>query len=98
MAKIRHVPERRCVACGQRAPKRDLTRIVRTPQSTVQPDSTGKAAGRGAYLCASYDCWEKGVRKGGLERGLQISVSTPDREALLNYYREQVAGLTSLEQ
>ncbi len=98
MPKTGHIPERRCVSCGQRAPKRALTRVVRTPQGKVEADVSGKSNGRGAYLCRSFACWEKGIRKGGLERGLKTSIPTRDREVLLDYYREQVAGLTSLEQ
>ena len=97
MAKARHVPERRCVACGQRAPKRQLIRIVRTPQGTVSVDATGKSAGRGAYLCSSPACWENGIRKGSLERNLQVVIAQKDREALLDYYQEQVAKATSVE-
>ncbi len=97
MAKPRHVPERRCVACGQRAPKRDLTRIVRTPQGTVHADSTGKSSGRGAYLCRSMDCWDRGVRKGSLERNLKVTIAPRDREVLLDYFRERVATATPVE-
>lgn len=97
MAKPRHVPERRCVACGQRAPKRDLTRIVRTPQGTVLADSTGKSSGRGAYLCSSIDCWDRGVRKGNLERNLQVTIPPRDREVLLDYFRERVASAAPME-
>ena len=97
MAKPRHVPERRCVACGQRAPKRDLVRIVRTPQGTVHADSTGKSSGRGAYLCSSMDCWDKGVRRGGLERNLRVAISPRDREVLLDYFRERVALAAPVE-
>ena len=97
MAKPRHVPERRCVACGKRAPKRDLTRIVRTPQGTVHADSTGKSSGRGAYLCRSMDCWDRGVRKGTLERNLKVTIAPRDREVLLDYFRERVATATPVE-
>jgi predicted RNA-binding protein YlxR (DUF448 family) len=97
LAKPRHVPERRCVACGQHAPKRNLTRIVRTPQGTVHADATGKSSGRGAYLCSSMDCWEKGVRRGGLERNLQVTIAPRDRDVLLDYFRERVARATPVE-
>ena len=97
MAKARHVPERRCVACGQRAPKRHLTRIVRTPKGTVSADDSGKSLGRGAYLCNTLDCWENGIRKGSLERNLQVSLDQQDREVLLHYFQEQVAKATSVE-
>ena len=97
MAKPRHVPERKCVACGQRAPKRDLTRIVRTPQGTVHADSTGKSSGRGAYLCGSMACWDKGVRRGALERNLRVAIAPRDREVLLDYFRDKVASATPVE-
>ena len=97
MAKPRHVPERKCVACGQRAPKRDLTRIVRTAQGTVHADSTGKSSGRGAYLCSSTGCWDKGVRRGGLERSLRVAIAPGDRVALLDYFEERVVPAARVE-
>ncbi len=97
MAKARHVPERRCVACGQRAPKRHLTRIVRTPKGTVSPDDSGKSSGRGAYLCNNTQCWENGIRKGSLERSLQVGIDQQDREVLLHYFQERVDKATSVE-
>lgn len=97
MPRTRHVPERRCISCGQRAPKRQLTRIVRTPQGTVHADDSGKSSGRGAYLCGSPTCWEKGVKKGGLERNLQVAIGPQDRDSLLGYYVERVAKATSAE-
>ena len=90
MVKTRHVPERSCVACGQKLPKRQLTRIVRKPQGAVTVDPSGKAPGRGAYLCTSQACWQRGVQKGGLERGLRISIPSQDRERLLAFYQEQI--------
>ncbi len=98
MPKTRHIPERKCVACGQRTAKRSLTRIVRTTEGAVQADATGKANGRGAYLCAAAACWERGVRRGGLERSLKTAIPGRERQLLLDYYREQVAGPTLLEQ
>lgn len=98
MPKTRHIPERKCVACGQRAAKRTLTRIVRTTDGAVRADASGKVNGRGAYLCAAAACWERGVRRGGLERSLKTAIPGPERQILLDYYREQVAGAPVLEQ
>ncbi len=92
MARARHIPERKCVACGQRVAKRLLTRIVRTPQGAVLADVTGKTSGRGAYLCASPECWEKGLQRGGLEKSLQVKVPPREIETLLDFYRTQVAA------
>ncbi|PKB79620.1 MAG: hypothetical protein BZY88_12440 [SAR202 cluster bacterium Io17-Chloro-G9] len=94
MAKTRHIPERRCVACGQKLPKRDLIRVVRTPQGTVTVDPTGKGAGRGAYICTSSDCWSKGLSKGNLDRSLAVSISAEDRDRILDFYRQHVSGTT----
>ena len=98
MAKTRHIPERRCVACGQRFPKLDLIRVVRTPQGTVTVDLTSKSAGRGAYICGNSDCWQRGLTKGNLERSLTVTLSAQDRDQILSFYRENIAGSTGATQ
>ena len=89
-AQGRHIPERSCVACGQKRPKQELIRIVRTPQRAVTVDHTGKMAGRGAYLCRSSVCWQRGLGKGGLERSLKLTLSSQDVAQLSAFF--QVAG------
>jgi predicted RNA-binding protein YlxR (DUF448 family) len=64
-------------------PKRQLIRIVRSPEG-VQVDSTGKLAGRGAYLHYRRSCWERGL-KGALARALKTELVTEDRERLQAY-------------
>lgn len=81
----RHVPERTCIACKQQRPKRELIRVVRTPDGHVVLDPTGKKSGRGAYLCARRSCWEPALRKGLLEREFGVSLSPEDRAALDAY-------------
>ena len=51
-------PLRKCVVCGERKPKQELLRVVRTPEGTLTMDDTGKMNGRGAYLCRSLECIE----------------------------------------
>ena len=97
MARTRHIPERKCVACGLRAPKREFTRIVRTPDGSVHADATGKSSGRGAYLCHSPGCWENAIRKGGLQRNLRVTITPQDQQALLNYFADRMAQATSAE-
>ena len=97
LVKPRHVPERKCVACGRRHPKRELHRIVRTPEGLVTVDPTGKKAGRGAYLCGSPGCWERGVSKAGLDRSLGVSLSPENRDDIMAYYRRAVAEKPSVE-
>jgi uncharacterized protein len=81
----KHVPQRTCVACKQVRPKRELIRVVRTPDGQVMMDPTGKKSGRGAYLCAKRSCWEPAVRKGKLEHEFEVTISPEDRAALEAY-------------
>ena len=97
LANRRHIPQRKCVACGQKLAKRELIRIVRTPEGAVVVDRTGKSPGRGAYLCKSSLCWQRGVQKTSLERSLDITLSPQDRTELLTFYRETVAAPPAVE-
>ena len=81
----RHIPQRTCVACRRTTAKRELVRIVRTPEGGVEVDPTGKRSGRGAYLCPTPDCWRLAIQKGRLDRALKTSVSARDTEVLLQY-------------
>lgn len=67
-------PMRMCVACRQMMPKKELVRIVRTPENVIKADPTGKASGRGAYLCRSAECLEKARKTRALERALEHKV------------------------
>ncbi len=81
----RHVPQRTCIACGEKGAKRELIRIVRTADGTVEIDPTGKEAGRGAYLCKARRCWEIGLKKNRLERALKTRIVAEKREELSEY-------------
>ena len=81
----RHVPERTCVACRRQQPKRAMVRVVRTPLGAIVVDPTGKASGRGAYLCRGTPCWEGGLRRQVLARALKTTLSAADRAALEAY-------------
>jgi len=71
---IKHVPQRICVICGAKLPKRELTRIVHTPQGRFSLDKTGKQPGRGAYLCHNPLCWEQAQKSKRLSRALRTEV------------------------
>jgi predicted RNA-binding protein YlxR (DUF448 family) len=66
----RRFPVRTCVACRAERQKRELVRIVRAPDGTVSLDASGRAAGRGAYLCADGSCWALALKKSSIERAL----------------------------
>lgn len=75
MAKTKKIPLRVCVGCRETKPKREMTRIVRTPQNTVEIDPTGKKSGRGAYICPNQKCLNMAVKKKSLEKALKCKVS-----------------------
>jgi uncharacterized protein len=78
----KHKPQRSCFVCRESKDKRELIRIVRTPAGTVVVDPTGKANGRGAYLCRRTDCLEKGIQKGRLAQALKTTLLAEDLAAL----------------
>ena len=81
----RKVPQRTCIACRTPRPKRELVRVVRTLDGTVEVDPTGKKNGRGAYLCRQRPCWDVGLKRGSLERALKQAVPAESRAALEAY-------------
>ena len=68
------IPVRQCLGCRERKPKRELIRIVRSPEGQVALDTKGKAPGRGAYLCPNPECLKRAVRSRALERNLEIPI------------------------
>jgi len=70
----RKIPQRKCVACQRMMPKRELIRIVRTPQGEIEIDLTGKKAGRGAYLCGQASCFKLAKKTKAFERALKVPV------------------------
>ena len=89
MSTTTHIPQRTCVCCRATGAKRELVRVVRTPEGTVEVDLSGKRAGRGAYLCARSSCWQEALKKDRLARALRTTISTGDRDALRRH-AEQV--------
>lgn len=83
MTRIKHKPQRMCVACRQSQDKKSLVRLVRTPEGVVV-DPTGKIPGRGAYLHADPNCWEQGVNK-HLEKALNTTLNEANRKELITY-------------
>ena len=78
------IPMRMCVACRELRPKKELIRVVRTPEGGVTLDRTGRANGRGAYLCDSVDCLSRAVKTRALERALETRID----ESIFDSLRE----------
>ena len=81
------IPVRQCVGCREHRPKRELVRVVRSPEGTVSLDYSGKANGRGAYLCRRPECLQKAVKTRALERAFEAQI--PD-EIVLRLEKELV--------
>ena len=81
--RIKHVPLRTCIGCRTILSKKELIRIVRTPQG-VLVDPSGKAAGRGAYLHNIRSCWEQAL-KGPINHALRIELSAEDRDRIQEF-------------
>ena len=62
------IPMRMCTGCREMKPKRELIRIVKTPEGEIKLDSTGRLNGRGAYICASQECFAKTRKSGALSK------------------------------
>lgn len=82
--RVKHIPQRTCIACREVQAKGTLVRLVRTPDG-VFPDTTGKLAGRGAYLHARRECWQSGI-KDALPNALRITLTDADRQRLSQYF------------
>ena len=74
MVKPRKIPMRMCVGCREMKPKRELIRVVRPPEGAVMLDRSGKASGRGAYICPCAECLEKARKTKVLERTLETTI------------------------
>lgn len=68
------IPMRQCMGCRERKPKKELIRVVRSPEGTVSLDFKGKAPGRGAYICPNSECLKKAIRSKALDRNLEVTV------------------------
>jgi len=82
MSLAKKIPMRMCVSCREMRPKKELTRVVRTPEGNVVIDPTGRANGRGAYLCLRTACLDKAVKSRALERALGVKIEPELYDAL----------------
>lgn len=79
---VRKIPIRMCVGCGEHKEKRELIRVVKSPEGTVALDFTGKATGRGAYICPTPECFKKAVKAHRFENAFGTSIQEDVFEAL----------------
>ena len=87
------VIQRTCVACRKIKAKRELVRLVHTPEDNIEIDSGGKKKGRGAYLCPVRECWETVLKGNHLEHVLRGTLTPDNREQLIKYSKDLLKGV-----
>ena len=87
--KPKKIPMRMCVGCREMKPKRELIRVVRSPEGEVSMDPVGKKPGRGAYVCRQEACLMRAIRQKQLERQLEVQL-TPEVSEALKYELEHL--------
>ena len=73
--KLTKIPYRTCIGCQEKKPKRELLRIIRTPEGEIEIDETGKKSGRGAYLCYNKICFQEAIKKKRLGKALKTDIA-----------------------
>lgn len=91
--KKRKIPIRKCIACGEGKPKKELIRIVKTSENDVKVDLTGKINGRGAYICSTIECLELAIKSKKISRSLEVEITDSIYEEL----KKVVGGLKQEE-
>ena len=86
---MKKIPERTCIGCNEAKPKKELIRVVKSPTGEVSIDFTGRANGRGAYICNSVSCLEKAVKTKRLSKAFSMQIDAQIYEELLNAIKEQ---------
>ena len=76
------IPLRQCLGCREMKPKKELIRVVRSPEGVVSMDPVGKKPGRGAYVCRSEACLKRAIKQKQLERQLETSLTPEVADAL----------------
>lgn len=75
MAAVKKIPQRMCVGCRQMKPKKELLRVLRTPEEAIVVDLSGKRSGRGAYLCMDQACLKRAIKQKQLDRALERTIT-----------------------
>lgn len=84
--KLKKVPQRKCIGCGEMKDKGELMRVIKDTSGGISLDLTGKKNGRGAYLCKNKECLKKAIKSKGLERSFQMAIPDSVYEMLEKEY------------
>ncbi len=84
----RKIPMRQCVGCREMKPKKELIRVVKSPDGAISLDFRGKAPGRGAYLCPDAACLKRAIKAKALERAFDLAIPQEIYDSLLQAMEE----------
>ncbi len=84
MSNVKKIPQRMCIGCGEMKSKKEMIRVIRTKEGEMSIDFTGRANGRGAYICNNVECLKKAVKNHGLDRAFKTSVSKEIYDELIS--------------
>lgn len=82
-------PLRRCIGCNEMKDKKSLIRVIKSPEGNIQLDPTGKANGRGAYVCKDSECLIKAIKSKGLDRSFKVHIS----DEIYDKLKEELSAL-----
>ena len=82
-------PLRQCTGCGEMKPKRELVRVVKSPEGNISLDRSGKANGRGAYICHNAECYKKAVKAKRFEKAFSMQIPDNVCEAILKELEQE---------
>ena len=91
MSTKKKTPMRQCIGCGEMKEKREMLRVLKTPEGEILLDATGRKNGRGAYLCKSAACLERAMKTKGLNRSFQMEIGSEVYESLKKEMSELVS-------
>ena len=86
------IPVRQCIGCGEMKSKKEMMRILKTPEDEIVLDMTGKRNGRGAYLCKQRECLLKAKKNKGLERSFKMSIPSEVYDSLEREFDKENEG------
>ena len=87
--KSQKIPMRLCLGCNEMKPKKELMRVVKSPEDEISLDFTGKKNGRGAYLCKDIQCFEKARKARRFEKSLSCRIDESVYEVMTNELRKE---------
>lgn len=89
---MKKIPQRSCVVCRAQKNKNELLRVVKNKENEIKVDVTGKEPGRGAYICYSMECLEKGVKTKKIEKALEAKIEEETYNQIKSVIEKKIGG------